>query len=112
MPEFLKKLESDLRPAIEQILTCRFLKLVAESRLTREQLRQFSWQYNHYCQAFPRLLAIVARKVPDGETRAPLIKNLWEENGEGNLDKSHRRLFLQFMREVDGDGRDGLAKRR
>ncbi len=94
--DFFKALETELQEGISVILNHPFLQRLQDGRFNKKQLRYFAEQYSVYCRYFPRLLAAAAANIPDDETRAAIIKNLWEEHGEGNLNKSHRVLFYRF----------------
>ena len=59
-------------------------------------MQDFAEQYAIYCYHFPRFLAATAANIPDDKARFPIIKNLWEEHGEGNIEKSHRTLYQNF----------------
>lgn len=102
--DFFKDLEHSLQPLIEKVLSHPFLKRINDATLTKEQLQYFARQYGVYCQAFPRFLAAVAAAIKEDELRYPLIENLWEEHGEGKLEKSHRMLFYKFAQSL------GLSK--
>lgn len=94
--DFFEQLEAELQPMISQILDHPFLNRLAEGRLSQEQLRYFAMQYSVYCSYFPRFLAASAANVPDDRTRMPIMENLWEEHGEGRIERSHRVLYEQF----------------
>ncbi len=66
----------------------------------------FATQYSVYCASFPRCLAAVAANVPDDATRSPLIENLWEEHGEGEISRSHRALYERFATALDIPGQE------
>jgi len=93
----ISQLETELRPKIWKILKHPFLTKMSEGKLALHQVRQFALQYDLYCAYFPRFLAAVAANVPDDPTRVCLVRNLWEEHGEGDLQHSHRTLFNRFL---------------
>jgi pyrroloquinoline-quinone synthase len=94
--DFFEHLELELQPMIDQILEHPFLDRLAGSELSKEQLKFFTMQYGVYCSFFPRFLAAAAANVPDDRTRMPIMENLWEEHGEGQIEHSHRVLYEQF----------------
>lgn len=97
---FFVELEDELRLGIQKILTHPFLALIKDAKLTKTQLQYFAKQYGIYCRYFPRFLAAAASNIPDDETRMPLVENIWEEHGNGVLEKSHRVLFENFAAAV------------
>jgi len=96
-PEYFVNLENELRPLIDKVIKHPFLNRLVNKELTNEQLKQFCYQYSWFCGYFPRSLCSLAGQVTTDETRLPLIKNLWEEHGEGETEKCHRVLFQKFM---------------
>lgn len=94
--DFFKHLEKELAPMIKEILEHPFLLRIKSASLSNEQLKFFCAQYSIYCSYFPRFLAAAAANVPDDRTRMPIMENLWEEHGEGQISKSHRVLFENF----------------
>jgi pyrroloquinoline quinone (PQQ) biosynthesis protein C len=96
MKTFFKHLEKELQPMINQILGHPFLMRLVEGKLSKEQLKFFAMQYGVYCSYFPRFLSAAAANVPDDRTRMPIMENLWEEHGEGDIHRSHRVLYEQF----------------
>ena len=94
--EFFTDLERELREGIDKILHHPFLKRIDDAWLNKEQLKYFVEQYSVYCRYFPRFLSAAAANIPDDKTRMPIVENLWEEHGEGRIEKSHRILYNNF----------------
>ncbi|MCP3929035.1 MAG: hypothetical protein GY705_08040 [Bacteroidetes bacterium] len=99
--EFFRLLEKDIDQGIQKILHHPFLDRIKNVSLSKSQLQFFAKQYYIYCTYFPRFLAAVAGNIPDDKTRMPIIQNIWEEHGSGDLQRSHRALFLQFAKALD-----------
>lgn len=93
---FVRELDEQLQPAVALVLGHPYLRLLEDGLIDTAELRRFIVQYNEYCAVFPRLLAAVASNIPDDLTRLGLIKNLWEEHGEGDPRLSHRTLFSRL----------------
>ncbi|MGB1205800.1 MAG: TenA family transcriptional regulator [Chitinophagales bacterium] len=98
---FFKTLETDLETDIQKILNHPFLERIATASLSLKQLQVFAEQYAIYCFHFPRFLAATAANIPDDTARFPIIENLWEEHGEGNIKKSHRTLYQNFAKALE-----------
>lgn len=96
--DFFTQLEESLRPEIDKILTHPFIKRIEDGWLNEEQLKYFAKQYGVYCRYFPRFLAAAASHIPDDQTRLPIVENLWEEHGSGDLNGSHRVLYERFAK--------------
>ncbi|PCJ52235.1 MAG: hypothetical protein COA79_24210 [Planctomycetota bacterium] len=46
---------------------------------------------------FSRPMAALAAKIPTAELRLEVIRNVWEEHGEGNIDSMHGNTFLILL---------------
>jgi len=46
---------------------------------------------------FNRPMAALAAKIPSAELRLEILKNVWEEHGEGSLSMTHENTFLTFL---------------
>lgn len=51
---------------------------------------------------FGRPMAIVAAKIPSGRQRLEILRNVWEEHGEGDVRGFHESTFLAFLERLDG----------
>lgn len=100
MKEFLSHLEFVLQPEVDKVINHEFLRRLGDGKLNKNQIIKFALDYNFYCQCFPQLLGYAAGKIKDDKTRMPIIENLWEEHGEGDLQKSHRQLFINFLKSL------------
>ncbi len=98
--DFIKQLEQELKGGIDKILNHPFIERIESGWLDKPQLQYFAKQYSVYCHYFPRFLAAAAAKIPDDATRLPIVGNLWEEHGEGSVQKSHRVLYNKFAEAV------------
>jgi pyrroloquinoline-quinone synthase len=45
-------------------------------------------------------MAALAAKIPTPELRIEIVRNVWEEHGEGNLGKIHGNTFIEFLRRL------------
>lgn len=93
----LEQIENDLRPYIDRILASPVLSQIREASLSHDKLMKFALQYNYYCNVFPQCLAAVASNIEDDATRYPIVENLWEEHGSGDLNRSHRQMYRRFL---------------
>lgn len=51
---------------------------------------------------FSRPMAALAAKIPTPELRLEIVRNVWEEHGEGNLAKVHGTTFVEFLSRLSG----------
>jgi pyrroloquinoline-quinone synthase len=45
-------------------------------------------------------MAALAAKIPTPELRLEVLRNVWEEHGEGSLTQAHGKTFLEFLRRI------------
>jgi pyrroloquinoline quinone (PQQ) biosynthesis protein C len=50
---------------------------------------------------FSRPMAALAAKIPSPELRIEVLRNVWEEHGEGQLSHGHGNTFLEFLKKLD-----------
>lgn len=50
---------------------------------------------------FSRPMAALAAKIPTPELRLEVLRNVWEEHGEGTLAHGHGTTFLEFLKRLD-----------
>lgn len=93
----LKMMETHLQMEIQLLLQHPFLMALTNATLSEKQLYQFATQYGFYQDVFPRCLAAAVSKIPNDETRLPVVKYLWEEHGEGDLSKCRKALYTLFL---------------
>lgn len=60
---------------------------------------------------FSRPMAALAAKIPIPELRLEIIRNVWEEHGEGILTKIHGHTFLEFLKRLSNFGKNDIEKR-
>jgi pyrroloquinoline-quinone synthase len=56
---------------------------------------------------FSRPMAALAAKIPDPNLRVEIVRNVWEEHGEGETSKIHGKTFIELLKRLDNiSGRD------
>lgn len=60
---------------------------------------------------FNRPMAALAAKIPTSELRLEVIRNVWEEHGEGNPSLMHEKTFLAFLNRLAGIKPEAIATR-
>ena len=50
---------------------------------------------------FSRPMAALAAKIPTPELRVEIVRNVWEEHGEGMATKIHGTTFREFLKRLD-----------
>jgi pyrroloquinoline-quinone synthase len=86
----------DAAIAERSMLSHPFYQAWEEGALTREALREYSKQYFHHVEAFPRAVSAVHSNCPDPKGRRLLAENLAEEEGVEAGKDDHAALWLGF----------------
>jgi pyrroloquinoline-quinone synthase len=71
--------------------------------LSRDTLREYSKQYFHHVEAFPRAVSAVHSNCPDARGRRLLAENLAEEEGLEAGKDDHAKLWLDFAAGLGAD---------
>jgi pyrroloquinoline quinone (PQQ) biosynthesis protein C len=84
-----------LRQAIEpyDLLCHPFYKAWSAGELTAEDLREYASAYYYQVSAFPTYLSALHSRLPDGDLRRAVLRNLCDEEIDGT---AHSELWLDF----------------
>ena len=99
----------DSKVAERAMLKHPFYQAWTEGRLPLDTLRDYSRQYFHHVEAFPRAVSAVHSACPDRDGRRMLAENLAEEEGIEAGKQDHASLWLMFaagLGESEGAVRD------
>ena len=86
----------DSKVAERAMLKHPFYQAWTEGRLPLDTLRDYSRQYFHHVEAFPRAVSAVHSACPDRDGRRMLAENLAEEEGLEAGKQDHASLWLMF----------------
>jgi pyrroloquinoline quinone (PQQ) biosynthesis protein C len=78
-----------------------FFRALREKRISLAGMRLFANEYFAASNGFPRILATACAAIKTDELRMPVVENLWDEHGRGDILKSHRLMLLHFLRFFD-----------
>ncbi len=74
-----------------------FYQAWSKGELTREDLREYAAEYWHHVSAFPTYLSALHSRLPDGEMRREVLRNLAEEEGvDSAMGRPHSDLWMDF----------------
>ena len=93
MKNFISELQEKIRPF--NLLNHSFYKEWNAGKLNIEILQEYSKQYFHHVDAFPRCISAIHSNCTDLKNRQVLLGNLMEEE---NTDNSHPDLWLKFAK--------------
>lgn len=80
-----------------------FLARCRAGELDATEVRSLAGQMYKFSREFNRYLAAILARCDDEEGRVVIAENLWEELGEGDLDRTHPALFRKFTRALGID---------
>src|SRR5204863_6212204 len=86
----------DSKVADRAMLKHPFYQAWIEGRLPLQTLRDYSRQYFHHVEAFPRAVSAVHSACPDRDGRRMLAENLAEEEGIEAEKQDHASLWMMF----------------
>jgi pyrroloquinoline-quinone synthase len=88
----------------------RYLRALADGSFSREDFVETQVQFLFAVVFFARPMAMLAGRLPRPEMRLPLLENVQDEHGHGNLRLSHERTFLQLL-ERFGENAERIERR-
>jgi len=92
---FWEKFEARVAPY--NLLQHAFYQAWSKGELTREDLREYAGEYWHHVSAFPTYLSALHSRLPDGEVRREVLRNLAEEEGtDSATGRAHSDLWMDF----------------
>ena len=86
--------------ARHDLLAHPFYQAWAAGKLRAEDLRRYAREYYHHVAAFPAYLSALHSRLPDGELRRAVLRNLCEEEISGT---AHSELWLDFAEGLGAD---------
>jgi pyrroloquinoline-quinone synthase len=93
--EFWNRFEERVAPF--NLLLHPFYQAWSKGELTREDLREYAAEYWHHMSAFPTYLSALHSRLPDGEMRREVLRNLAEEEGvDAATARAHSELWMDF----------------
>ena len=95
MNDFWKRLEA--RTAPYNLLQHPFYKAWTAGDLSRGDLALYASEYWHHVSAFPTYLSALHSRLPDGELRREVLRNLADEEGvDAAHARPHSELWMDF----------------
>ena len=88
-----------------------YFRTLREGSLTREDFVETQIQFYFAVVFFSRPMAAVAAKIPDARHRVEVLRNVWEEHGEGDASLMHGATFLTFLERLAGLREEDVNRR-
>lgn len=60
---------------------------------------------------FNRPMSVLVAKIPHAHLRIEILKNIWEEHGNGDLKKAHSNTFIEFLKNIGCISTQDIQKR-
>jgi len=83
------------------VMTHPFWQRFRQGALSTFQLRAFSLQYYQHVKRTRLYAAAVLARTPIEEIQSALTSILWDEYGQGNIEKTHPAQFRKMLRSLD-----------
>lgn len=92
-----QKLSAALQSDLESLMTSQVLQEIGNGRADPRSVWLVFSQYQYYCKSFPLFLEAILTRTTSVIARQPLLDNLWEEAGSGDVAKSHPAMLETFL---------------
>ena len=79
-----------------------YFTALAGGEFGREDFVETQVQFHIAVVFFSRPMAAVAAKIPDRRLRVEVLRNVWEEHGEGHGAQQHGSTFLELLNRLAG----------
>ena len=95
MADFWKRFEARVAPF--DLLRHPFYEAWTAGELSRKDLAAYACEYWHHVSAFPTYLSALHARLPDGEPRREVLRNLADEEGVDRAQgRPHSELWMDF----------------
>lgn len=79
-----------------------YFRALDDGPFTREDFLETQYAFYPAVVFFSRPMAALAAKIPDAGLRAGVLRNVWEEHGEGEPSRTHGATFVAFLSRLSG----------
>ena len=106
-----------MQALIEQILidtdhtSNPYLVALADGSFDREDFIETQVAFFSAVTFFNRPMAACAAKIPSMRLRRGILRNVWEEHGEGDDNNAHGTTFLEFLSRLGGLSEPAVMRR-
>lgn len=74
-----------------------YFQALTDGSFSREDFAETQLQFHSAVIFFSRPMAALAAKIPETRLRMEIVRNVWEEHGEGDASLSHGHTFETFL---------------
>lgn len=79
-----------------------FFTALTDGSFSREDFLETQYQFHAAVVFFNRPMAALAAKIPDPALRVAIVRNVWEEHGEGDPGRMHGTTFVTLLSRLAG----------
>lgn len=87
-----------------------YFSALRDGSFSRDDFVETQAQFAHAVFFFSRPMMVLAARVSNPQVRLPLLENVGDEHGDGDLSMSHEATFTQFLSRL-GVSKDELWRR-
>ncbi|MDP6931831.1 MAG: iron-containing redox enzyme family protein [Myxococcota bacterium] len=88
-----------------------YLVALRDGSFEREDFLETQVQFYFAVVFFSRPMAAVAAKIPSARLRVEILRNVWEEHGEGDQGDTHGSTFLTLLHRLGGISSEQVDER-
>jgi hypothetical protein len=78
-----------------------YFKNLKSGQFEKSDFVETQMQFYYAVVFFSRPMAALAGKIPSPEIRIEILRNVWEEHGEGHIGHGHGNTFIEFLTRLD-----------
>ena len=88
-----------------------YFEALRDGSFARDDFVETQIQFYFAVTFFSRPMSAIAARIPDAELRIEILRNVWEEHGEGNASMMHGSTFLTLLDRLAGISREEVEDR-
>jgi len=88
-----------------------YFTFLLDGSFDKEDFIETQIQFYFAVVFFNRPMSALAAKIPSPDLRMEVLRNVWEEHGEGNISLSHGSSFLEFLQQMGNISSKDVSKR-
>ena len=88
-----------------------YFTALKSGKFDKEDFTETQIQFFSAVNFFNRPMGALAAKIPTANLRVEVIRNVWEEHGEGDVDQFHSNTFVVFLKRLAGITSNDIARR-
>ena len=81
-----------------------YLRALRDGSFAREDFVKTQLQFFAAVTHFSRPMAVLASRLPRADQRLPLVENIFDEHGRGDMGHGHERTFRLLLERLGADG--------